>query len=220
MVNTFLTSTSFVRSAQLLDRKRLGKQRVEAQQILDCCLKLRFLGTVYNNPMPDDPYQHYDWIRQVATSYKQSNFSLVVTPITSEITLIASTTQSSLGWVYHPAVLMWVKYTDALKEYIDVHIEEWLRRGYQNTMTRYTIRGGLRPTWTYDADFIGRHRSMLLQKEIDRSEPTWYQTQPQFVAAGTTQVYFWPYTSKTGAGESDARQRYKTGFILRIDDGV
>ena len=34
MVNTFLPSPSFIESAKLLDNKRLGKQRVEAWQIL------------------------------------------------------------------------------------------------------------------------------------------------------------------------------------------
>lgn len=36
-MQTFLPYPSFVQSAQALDRQRLGKQRVEARQILDAC---------------------------------------------------------------------------------------------------------------------------------------------------------------------------------------
>lgn len=35
MVNTFLISSDFDKNAQLLDNARLGKQRVEAYQILN-----------------------------------------------------------------------------------------------------------------------------------------------------------------------------------------
>jgi len=48
MVNTFVTSSNFKTSAKVLDFKRLGKQRVEAKQILDICKKLHHWANYYN----------------------------------------------------------------------------------------------------------------------------------------------------------------------------
>ena len=50
MVNTFLPAPSFQQSAELLDSKRLGKQRVEAWQILQA-LRGQTKGWV-NHPAP------------------------------------------------------------------------------------------------------------------------------------------------------------------------
>ena len=40
------------------------------------------------------------------------------------------------GWANHPAVLMWKGYEEELKLYRVIMIEEWIRRGYKNTMER------------------------------------------------------------------------------------
>lgn len=48
MVNTFIVSHSFSKSARRLDRQRLCKQRVEAVQILCNCIKLNHWAKYYN----------------------------------------------------------------------------------------------------------------------------------------------------------------------------
>ncbi len=50
MVNTFLVNANFRKSASLLDKKRLGKQRVEAYQILCIIWDLKYLGKKYDVP--------------------------------------------------------------------------------------------------------------------------------------------------------------------------
>lgn len=71
MVNTFLVCSNYQESAKLLDYKRLGKQRVEAYQILNICYWLIGLGKIYNEILPTDPYKVYDWIRMIMNIYKK-----------------------------------------------------------------------------------------------------------------------------------------------------
>jgi hypothetical protein len=117
---------------------------------------------------------------------------------------------------------MWLGYEEALKEYLDVHIEASIKRGIKNKMERYYVKNILHPPWTYDQDFIQRHRSVLLKKEIDRHEKPWYQLIPNFTNDGPC-LYYWPYTLSIGAsatnqGESDASKRYsnKAKILIRI----
>jgi hypothetical protein len=76
------------------------------------------------------------------------------------------------GWRNHPATLMWKGYEDALLQYKDYCIAEWVKRGYVNNMDYF---GGdkkiLAPTppWFGDPDFHASHRSNLLRKD-----PVWY----------------------------------------------
>ncbi len=128
-MQTFLPYTDFVKSAKCLDYKRLGKQRVEAKQILNI--------------------------------------------------LLGETTKA--GWTNHPAVLMWSGYEQTLKIYHDIMIQEWVNRGYNNTMQTYgklypkesqsfywQFEAYIPPIWLTD-EFSSYHRSTLLYKD-----PVWY----------------------------------------------
>jgi len=75
-MQTFLPYPDFAASLRVLDYRRLGKQRVEAFQLLR------------------------------AISGKGS------------------------GWSNHPAAIMWRGYDNALKEYHNLAIDEWVQRGY------------------------------------------------------------------------------------------
>ena len=79
-MQTFLPYSSFIKSVRCLDRQRLGKQRVEALQILNAL------------------------------------------------------NGKSKGWTNHPATKMWRGYEEALCLYKDLCIQEWMERGYKNTM--------------------------------------------------------------------------------------
>lgn len=109
-MQTFLPIPSLTGSASILDNKRLGKQRVEAKQILNA---LRGL---------------------------------------------------TKGWVNHPATRMWRGYEPALCAYMDACIDEWVRRGYNNTMRVVRPTNIVLPPWFGDPAFHASHRSNLLRK--------------------------------------------------------
>lgn len=117
-MQTFLPYPDFHASADCLDYKRLGKQRVEAWQIL-CAI--------------NDP---------------------------------------AYGWQNHPAVRMWRGYSKALSWYGSIVCQEWIRRGYNDTMLprfeRLVERGsGLTlPPWLGNEPFHASHRGNLLRKDI------------------------------------------------------
>lgn len=110
-MQTFLPYPDFRESARVLDYKRLGKQRVEARQIIN---------------------------------------TLVV----------------GGRWSRHPAVLMWSNHLVALSAYHNAMIDEWVRRGYRNTMSHLAVAAVYRlPDFIGDEAFHASHRSNLLRKE-------------------------------------------------------
>lgn len=124
-MQTFLPYPSFIKSAGVLDCQRLGKQRVEAWQLL--------------NALHDE----------------------------------------SNGWRNHPALKMWIGYSSALASYGAAICEEWIRRGYHDTMLErflphisYEVMLNMPfpyPPWFGNEDFHSSHRSNLLRKD-----PIWY----------------------------------------------
>ena len=110
-MQTFLPYPNFTDSVKVLDNKRLGKQRVEAYQILLCLEK------------PN-------------------------------------------RWKNHPAVKMWKGYEPALCEYMNACIDEWISRGFKNTMKHIhlTIVTFPMPHWMGNSEFHASHRSNLLRK--------------------------------------------------------
>ena len=90
------------------------------------------------------------------------------------------------GWLNHPARLMWVGYENALKHYTNIMIEEWVARGYNNTMKYYDLPDDIQmPDWIGDDRVHASHRSNLLRKD-----PSYYSvhgwTEPDNIE------YFWP----------------------------
>jgi Pyrimidine dimer DNA glycosylase len=116
-VQTFLPYPDYKQTAQALDYRRLGKQRVEAMQILRILLN--------------------------ETDRK--------------------------GWRTHPAVLMWKGYETALAQYGKIICEEWIRRGYKDTLLPYfteRARGSISyPMW--GDDFHRAHQSNLIRKDAN-----------------------------------------------------
>ncbi len=113
-MQTFLPYPDFKRSAKVLDYRRLGKQRVEALQILK--------------------------------ALQVENY----------------------GWRNHPIVKMWKDYESALIEYKNCMIEEWINRGYNNTMAIDAINDAIvYPMWLGNEELHASHRSNLLKKDHD-----------------------------------------------------
>jgi hypothetical protein len=137
-MQTFLPYPSFYDSLKVLDNKRLGKQRLEAMQLVNSTLKL------------------------------------------------AADPNAKVGWANHPARTMWRGYLDALKMYHNLAIQEWIIRGFKNTMKTYEIPEVVTlPHWLGREDFHASHRSNLIRKD-----PIWYGqfgwTEPNNIE------YVWP----------------------------
>jgi len=113
-MQTFLPYKSYTESFKILDYKRLGKQRVEAFQVLNVLLGRTTTG----------------------------------------------------GWRNHPVTKMWKGYENALKQYLNECIDEWVSRGYNNTMKHEVIVGGIKyPKWLGNDLFHSSHRANLLRKD-------------------------------------------------------
>mgnify|MGYP003628583996 CR=1 FL=1 len=114
-MQTFLPYKCFEESLSCLDYRRLGKQRVEAYQILNVLLG-----------------------------------------------------RASKGWSNHPITKMWAGYENALKEYMNLSIKEWISRGYNNNMKVAVIEGVIEyPEWLGYDKFHSSHRGNLLRKDWD-----------------------------------------------------
>lgn len=138
-MQTFLPYSSFVLSASCLDYKRLGKQRVEARQILNILLGLA-----------------------------------------------RPSKNGKVAWINHPAVKMWRGYEVALGWYLDAIIDEWVYRGYKNSMRKAEVYGQLMfPPWLGDQKFHSSHRSNLLRKNREFYSKYGWTEAPDI-------PYFWP----------------------------
>lgn len=113
-MQTFLPYPDFKKSLASLDYRRLGKQRVEAMQII------KILDGESNS------------------------------------------------WRNHPAVLMWEGYRDALVEYHNICISEWVLQGYNNNMPFIHIKSGVvYPWWLGNENFHKAMRARLIEKKRD-----------------------------------------------------
>jgi hypothetical protein len=130
-MQTFLISAEPEETARILDHRRLGKQRVEAFQI------------------------------------------------------IKALRDASYGWQDHPAVRMWRGYEPALGFYMNVMIDEWVRRGYRNTMQRYPVNFAQKPQWMFDSQMHASHRSNLLRKDPNYYGRFGWTEKPDM-------PYYWP----------------------------
>lgn len=128
-MQTFLPYPDFEASAAVLDRLRLGKQRVETFQLLNA------IRGVDKNGEPVSGVR---------------------------------------GWTNHPAAVMWRRYTPALALYGVAMCDEWIRRGYNDTMRErlYAIYESemetghlILPYWFGDPAFHRSHQSNLLRKD-------------------------------------------------------
>lgn len=143
-MQTFLPYPSFEESAKCLDAKRLGKQRVEAWQIYNALRQGEYNTCKHcggNGGNTVYPFQ---------TCKNCKGTGVVKT-----------------AWYNHPAVRMWKGCEDALKEYFNSILYEWVDRGYKNTMLYMTINVEYPikyPPWLGNEKFHASHRSNLLRK--------------------------------------------------------
>lgn len=144
-MQTFLPYKGFVDSAKVLDRMRLGKQRVECKQILTA---------LKNGPV-----------------------------------VVTENGIRKTPWYNHPATRMWRGHEQALIRYSIAVCEEWLGRGYNDSLLPYFEAMAKRrvaiPNWVGNENFHRSHRSNLLRKN-----PEYYRMQG-FVEPDDL-PYIWP----------------------------
>jgi hypothetical protein len=153
-MQTFLPYPSYIRSARVLDRQRLGKQRVEVKQILSALRK-----------------PHY-------------------------------------GWKNHPAVRMWMGYEYALVSYGVEMCDEWIKRGYKDSLLdefreiRLQIHNEILlrdktlifyPKWLNDKRLTRSHQSNLIRKD-----PDYYRD--LFPGVPDNIPYWWPEAKDPNGG--------------------
>jgi hypothetical protein len=135
MVVTFFISSNPKRTARKLDNRRLGKQRVEAKQIIDAL------------------------------------------------------EGKTKGWNNHPCTRSWIGYTDALKDYCNIMIKEWIKRGKNNTMKLYKLEEEPEyPPWASCKKVHYSHQARLIQKD-----PNFYTDKFSPPEECLTLGYIWPY---------------------------
>jgi hypothetical protein len=148
-MQTFLPYPSYSKSAQVLDRQRLGKQRVEAYQIL-----------------------------RILLGHTQSK-----------------------AWANHPATKMWRGHSGPLASYGLHMCEEWMRRGYKDTLwskihtmldeinSQVRSTGSLseiHPPWWLGEEILHEsHRAALLFKNPQHYGQYGWEEKPII-------AYYWP----------------------------
>lgn len=155
-MQTFLPENTFSLSAACLDNKRLGKQRVEAKQIL---------MTLEIGPEMGKCSECNSKL-QLAIKPELRTFSVYNCYHCGKYTMRVVKTP----WYNHPAVQMWKGYENALIIYGSFVCQEWIDRGFKDTLIPYfrskSIDLSLQyPPW-YNQALISSHRSNLLRKDF------------------------------------------------------
>ena len=87
-------------------------------------------------------------------------------------------TKGKGGYPHHPVNGMWENNPSALAYYHNMCIDEWVKRGYNNTMKLIPFDNLVLPDWVGDERLHKSHRSNLLRKDqefygqYDWNEPT------------------------------------------------
>jgi hypothetical protein len=90
------------------------------------------------------------------------------------------------GWRNHPVTVMWTGYESALQLYQNYTIQEWISRGYKNTMLLEDVdmNSVVMPHWFGLKEFHRSHRSNLLRKD--------YEYYSQYFDEDPNLPYYWP----------------------------
>ncbi len=176
-MQTFLPYPSFADSAACLDRARLGRQRVEAWQILGILSKAS-VEPVYGHSAATKP----------------------------------------VPWSHHPVVLQWVGSEYWLAQYGRTICEEWVKRGYKDTMLDCFIKilpdldQSNLPPWLFSKSYHLSHQSNLVRKDID-----FYG--PKFPGVSPLLPYIWPVTIASLRQAEKKTSTKAAGISLALSKG-
>lgn len=170
-MQTFLPYSSFTESAKVLDNKRLGKQRVEAYQILKTLLQ----GPRYCKIHPYSPISNnYPYCSIKDDLQKLTSHYIIKTP-----------------WYNHPAVQMWKGHEWELCMYGKIICDEWINCGFKDTMRDKFLNwfnklaNIQKPPWLGNDQFHASHRANLLRKDPKYYGQFRWKEKP-------SNKYYWP----------------------------
>lgn len=196
MVNTFIVTDEISQNAKYLDYRRLGKQRVEAYQIIEALEKIENMLIKLSID-----------INQIYFKIKNSE----ILPQTVIDFLKKQSIWEEAGWLSHPVTKMWMGYSNALKAYFNYIVKEWIARGYQNNMKLYDLNennyhivkchfDGVRTVFTQEFDeysfppwagfppFIMSQRASLYRKDNQH----YVCFNDEYLQPYVLKGYFWP----------------------------
>ncbi len=109
----------------------------------------------------------------------------------------ALTNPDAKGWKNHPATLMWRGYEASLVHYGIVVCDEWLRRGFKDTVRGKLLAFGfdpesaIAPPWLGDERVHAGHRASLLRKDGEYYGKNGWTEDPEL-------PYHWPVQKPSG----------------------
>lgn len=171
-MQTFLPYSNFHLCAEVLDRQRLGKQRVECLQILRVLKQGEW--TCWDCKQPVTHFNPYK------TGYHCYHCEAPL---------------KRTAWYNHPAVQMWKGYERGLLLYLKEICTEWTRLGYKDTCLEKAQQLFDCEGFVHLPDFIGNetfhlsHQSNLLRKNHDHYSQF-------FMGVPNDLPYVWPSHSK------------------------
>lgn len=151
-MQTFLVG-SISYTSQSLDNKRLGKQRVEALQILNALEKGPKICCVCRESI------NYQGRNDCACPTNDGPHNPLKTP-----------------WYNHPATRMWKNYKGLLARYGLAMCDEWMKRGFKDNCKHKFIKyletysSESYPAWMGDKLYLS-HKSNLIRKNASHYRP-------------------------------------------------
>ncbi len=192
-MQTFIPYPDFHRSAEVLDMKRLGKQRVETFQVLGGLTRLKLVTRVQIGTRISQKRRMVNGVPTIVPTEVPVYRELPE----SEWTVIPRETSNGRTWGDHVIGKMWLGHEYALLDYQRATCDVWTERGGKNdtcfpkskflleyAMDRTDENSSL-PSWWGRGDVHSSHRSNLLRKDAEYySQFDWEE--------GPEQEYVWP----------------------------
>lgn len=170
-MQTFLPYANFSMTAKVLDRSRLGKQRVEAVQILTALKRGEFTCP--------DCGQQVTHFNEFKTGYHCYHCEAPL---------------KRTAWYNHPATKMWKGYETCLMLYLREMCMEWVSRGYEDTRWQAALDLGYKPPGEFGCfapEWLGNERFHLShQSNLLRKNPEHYGQ--YFLGVPDDLPYVWP----------------------------
>jgi len=102
----------------------------------------------------------------------------------------------SKGWINHPATKMWDGHTCFLALYCNAMIDEWVSRGYRNTMQKLPRCARPKPPWWWGWTPVHMSHKAALNRKL----PSYYSFD---VGLYTNRGYVWPTKIPQGISLDD-----------------
>ncbi len=193
-MQTFVPFPSFWESANALDMKRLGKQRVETFQVIGGLTRSKLITSdVVGTRMARRRIKTKDG----ETGWVQKEVPVVRDRPMSDWEIIPRVTANGRTWGDHVIGKMWLGHEYALLDYQLATVTVWTERGGKNDtclpksqyLLRHTIEqtdaNSTLPDWVGREDVHASHRAALLFKEYEYYSQHGWDEEPKY-------DYVWP----------------------------